>query len=539
MKKSSLILIILILPLFTSIAFFPTPQVDAWGHATHYFIVNNAVDNISNESWAEAFEYYTEELLSGSVAPDVLWQDWDNHLYYPETGEGNAPASAAYWYDLARANFSTQNWEEGFYAAGVMTHYFSDPCIPVHTDVYWPGHDAYEDDINYNLGDLVLSSPSESIVNNVSQLVVDNATYSHQYYDIVYDAYPTNETEAIDTNSTIKSLTENCLSMAIDGVLSLFYNLTIGLDAPDVTHTIEYVAMIDFAHGNDYAPDYLTAINQTLAINGFELIKQNDTITSGSLSSVDLLILTCAENDYTNDELSAISTWYQSGNKALLITGRGDFDTYQDNSIMNDVLSEIESSIRINDDNVYMEGTYNAWYNDITTIPNPADTLNLTFGVDSVSFFSPSSLYFVGDNPVLPIIYGDPSAYQTDQNTPEPAVIYDDEMDGEGGDQIPLAAVEEIDTGRLLVVGTTFFSDYDHGDPIFENIQLLENFLAWAVGDRAENTVPTTTSSTTTTTTTGELTPQMIDPLIIIGAVVGILVVVVVVVYISKSRRSV
>jgi len=219
MKKSSAVLLLLILPLLTSIAFLPVPHVDAWGHATHYFIVNEAVDGISNDSWADAFQYYGEDLLSGSVAPDVLWQDWDNHLYYPDDGTGNAPASAATWYDFARANFSAENWEEGFFAAGVMSHYFADPCIPVHTDEYWAGHDAYEDDVSYSLGDLIVTSPTESIVNNVSQLVVDNATYSNQYYDTIYDAYPYASSEAIDTNSTVMTLTENCLSMAIDGVL--------------------------------------------------------------------------------------------------------------------------------------------------------------------------------------------------------------------------------------------------------------------------------------------------------------------------------
>lgn len=535
MKKSSLILVILILPLFTTMAIFPTPTVDAWGHATHYFIINEAVDNISNASWADAFEYYTEELLSGSVAPDVLWQDWDNHLYYPENGTHNAPAAVALWYDFARANFTSENWEDGFFAAGVMTHYYSDPCIPVHTDVWWEGHKGYEDDVNYNLGDLTLTTPTETIVNNVSQLVVDNATYSHQYYDIIYDAYPTNETEAIDTNSTVKALTENCLSMAIDGVLSLFHNLTLGLDAPDVTTTIEYVAMIDFAHGNDYAPDQLTAINQTLAINGYGLIEQDTAITTGSLSTVDLLILTCAGDAYTTDELTAISTWYQTGDKSLLMSGRGDFDTSQDNLIMNQVLSEIDSKIRINDDNVYMEGTYNPWYNDITTIPVPADTLGLTENVDSVSFFSPSSLNFLDGGRVIPIIFGDVTAYQTDQNTPEPTVIYDDVMDGEGGDQIPLAAVEEIGTGRLLVAGTTFFSDFDHGDPLFKNIQLLENFLAWAAGDRSEDTITATSGTTTTntTTTTGAL-PIPLETLILIG---GGLALVVIIVYVVKSKR--
>ena len=490
MKKASAILIILVLPLITAVVVLPTPQVaDAWGHATHYFIVNKAVENIGNASWADAYEYYTQDLLSGSVAPDTLWQDWDNHLYYPENGTHNAPASAAKWYDFARANFTMENWEDGFFAAGVMSHYYSDPCIPVHTDVWWEGHSAYETDINNNLGSLVLGIPSESIVNNVSQLVVDNATFSHQFYDTVYSAYPNGTSEAIATDAVIKALTEDCLSMAIDGVLSLFYNLTLGLDAPDVSITYEYVAMIDFAHNNDYAPDQLTAINLTLAINGYELIEQSTEITAGSLSTVDLLIMSCAYDAYTASELAAISTWFSSGEKALLLSGRGDFDTYTDNLVMNQVLAEIESNIRINDDNVYMEGTYNPWYNDITSILAPVDTVNLTYNVDSVSFFSPTSVYFLDDGPILPIIYGDASAYQTDQNPPEPSVVYDDVMDGVLGEQIPIAAAEEIGDGRLFVAGTTFFSDFDHGDATFDNIQLLENFLEWATGDRSENVI--------------------------------------------------
>ncbi len=494
MKKSSAVLIILILPLLTTIAFLPIPHVDAWGHATHYFIINEAVDNISNDSWADAFEYYTEELLSGSVAPDVLWQDWDNHLYYPGDTTGNAPASAAKWYDFARANFSVANWEDGFYAAGVMAHYYADPCVPVHTDVLWDGHSAYESDVSANLGDLTLSIPSETMVSNVSQLVVDNATYANQYYDMIVDAYPTVSDEAIATNSTIKTLTENCLSMAIDGLLSLFYNLTIGLDAPDVTITFEHVAMIDFAHDNDYyASGGLTAINQTLAIAGYDLIEQTSAITTGSLATVDLLVMTCAKEAYTVDELSAIGTWFQSGDKSILITGRGDHPSSDTDLLYpNSVLTEISSNIRLNDDNVYMEGTFNAWYNDIFTIPDPADTLNMTFDVASVSFFSPSSLYFLVDDPILPVIYADVSAYQTNQDpeTPDPTVIYDDVIDGEYGTQIPLAAIEEIGTGRLFVAGTTFFSDFDHGDPVFDNIQLLKNFLDWATGSRSENTIP-------------------------------------------------
>jgi hypothetical protein len=112
--------------------------------------------------------------------------------------------------------------------------------------------------------------------------------------------------------------------------------------------------------------------------------------------------------------------------------------------------------------------------------------VNLTAFVDKVSFFSPNSLYFIDDGPVLPIIYANVTAYQTNQEPPAIEVIYDDVMDGIGGHQIPLAAAEEIGATRVLTTGTTFFSDYDYTDAIFDNIQMFENFVDWAVGNRSE-----------------------------------------------------
>ena len=49
--------------------------VKAWGLATHMFIVSEVMEHISNDSWAEAFDYYSPEVLSGSTTPDQAWQD--------------------------------------------------------------------------------------------------------------------------------------------------------------------------------------------------------------------------------------------------------------------------------------------------------------------------------------------------------------------------------------------------------------------------------------------------------------------------------
>ena len=488
MKKASAVLIIMLLPIFTAVVFTPmVTRVDAWGHATHFFITEQAMAGISNQSWANAFEYYSTQVIGGSVYPDVAWQDWDNHLYYPVNGTHHAPEAAQRWYNFTRNNFTIGNWEDGFFAAGVMGHYFSDPCIPVHTDVLWAGHSAYETDINNNLDLFTISTPTESYIANASQLVVNSATYSHQYYDDVVFAYPTASSEAIQTNVTIKNLTEDCLNLAIDGLLDLFYTATLGINAPDVTITYQYKAMMDVGHGNDYAAADLDTINTTLSQMGYELIEQSTAITTESLAGVDLFIATCASSPYTANELNAISTWAASGNKALLLTGRGDHPSSPTNTSYPDaILAAIGSNIRNNDDNVYMEGTYNPWYDDLTVIPDSSVTVNLTAGVDTVTFFSPSSLYFLDDGPVLPIIYADVTGYQTNQAPPAPAVIYDDSMDGIWGNQIPLAAAEEIGSTRLLVTGTTFFSDFDYSKPQFDNVQLLENFLDWGVGNRSE-----------------------------------------------------
>ncbi|MHA1484735.1 MAG: zinc dependent phospholipase C family protein, partial [Candidatus Thorarchaeota archaeon] len=412
MKKSSVVMAILLVTIAPFAIILPmAAPAKAWGLQTHMFMVSEAMSQITNASWYEAYEYYSPEVLAGCTTPDQAWQDWDNHLYYPETGEHNAPTAAARWFNFSRDNFTAGNWEAGFFAVGVMTHYFSDPCIPVHTDEYWPGHAGYESDINAHLADLTLGTPEEVIISNVSQLVIDCATYSHQYYDTVYAAYADEESEALETNAEIKTLTEDCLSLAINGCLSLFYTLSQYCDAPEITITYNYVALFDYAHSNDYidysGEDLLTSVNITLARNHFEMKKQVSAFDASALADVDLLVITCALDAYSTAELAAIADWASIGNRTILLTGRGDFSEYQDTARPNRILNAIGSHIRINDDNVYMQGTYGPWYNDLTVIPPENETMNLTLSVTTITMYSPSNLYFTDDDPVLPIIYAD------------------------------------------------------------------------------------------------------------------------------------
>ncbi|MFW9809469.1 MAG: zinc dependent phospholipase C family protein [Candidatus Thorarchaeota archaeon] len=493
MRKQWLIMALLLAPLVSVAVVFPIAKpVAAWGLTTHQFLVTESSSSIVNTSWAAAFQYYSPELLSGSTAPDQAWQDWDNHLYYPETEEYYAPFAAQTWFDMAVANFTLGGdyWGDGFFALGVASHYMVDPAICLHTDAaadpaVFDGHEAYERDINANLGTLVLDTPGEFEITNVTDRVVQHAEYSHQFLEYILDEYTTSEHEAIATNATIKAFTEDCLSMALNSTLSLLYTATLGLNAPDISITYEYVALVDYAHTNDYinysGEPKLISLNQTLARAGYQMIKQESEITAGALVGVDLFIATCAYDAYTAGELTAISTWASSGNKSILLTGRGDYSTYVKIERPNQILDAIGAHIRVNHDNIYMLGTYAEHYNDLNYIPPLPDTAGLMQSVDTLTFFSPASLYFTDDDPVLPVVYANVTAWQQNHQSPDPTVIYDDTNDGEYGNQIPLVAVEEIGDLRLLVAGTTFFSDFDYGKAsIFDNIVFLGNFLDWA-----------------------------------------------------------
>ncbi|MHA2212299.1 MAG: hypothetical protein ACW992_03950, partial [Candidatus Thorarchaeota archaeon] len=255
-----------------------------------------------------------------------------------------------------------------------------------------------------------------------------------------------------------------------------------------------YVALFDFAHTNDYI-DYsgeskLVSIIQTLARKGFDMRQQESAFTAGALADVDLLVVTCGLDEYTAAEITAISNWAATGDKSVIVTGRGDFSEYVDTARANDILEAVGSDIRINDDNAYMDGTYQPWYVDLTDIPDSSETNGLTADVNTITFYSPSSLYFLDDGLVLPVIHADATGYQTDQLAPAPTVVWDALQDGVNGEQIPLAAIEEVGSLRVLVAGTTFFSDFDYGKTaIFDNVVFLENFLDWA-SDRGSGDIP-------------------------------------------------
>lgn len=86
------------------------------------------------ELWRNLFLAHYEPYLTGSKAPDDLFKDFKNHvLHVKDGGWGGAIPAARQWYDKTVNALRKRSWEEAVYAAGVLSHYYTDPIQPFHT----------------------------------------------------------------------------------------------------------------------------------------------------------------------------------------------------------------------------------------------------------------------------------------------------------------------------------------------------------------------------------------------------------------------
>ena len=461
-------------------------EVKAWGSPTHVFITNYAIEAMPPE-WKPVFRHYIVELIRGSVAPDFisgLTGNFSNHLYYPETKEYTAPWGTKEMLQQALANFTMGNWSAGMYALGYASHFFEDIHIPVHTDEYWPGHEAYEKDINDHLINITVTPivPNDTI-DDIVNYTINAAWHAHQYYDEIRAQYPDAEARVLDNNHTLLLLTQDLLNWTVNDVAKFFYTAVKNFTPPTLTTSEEYDMniLVDLGHSNDYSNGYLSALFGYLNSLGATVENNTDTITSSDLENIDLLILTAPYKTLTSSEINTIKSWAESGNKSIFIASRGDYNKALRGDL-NNLLEALGAHIRINDDNVYEAdpSAYKPWYVDITSVLPPALTKNITWGVHKIRFFSPSSLYLTDPSHVTVVAYGDPTVYQSDEDPTVPIhTVYDTTKDMIGGENIILAAVEQISTLRVAVFGTTIFSDFDFSNIYANNPELLKNLLTW------------------------------------------------------------
>lgn len=104
---------------------------------THHKLALDAVRFLTvgdAEGWQRLVLKHAETYMVGAKAPDTEFKDFKNHVLHPRDNYwGGAPDAVEQWYGNLVAALKAESWEEAVRAAGVLSHYLSDPLHPFHT----------------------------------------------------------------------------------------------------------------------------------------------------------------------------------------------------------------------------------------------------------------------------------------------------------------------------------------------------------------------------------------------------------------------
>ncbi len=254
------------------------------------------------------------------------------------------------------------------------------------------------------------------------------------------------------------------------------------------------VVVLDDLHANDYTPSAVSRVKDSLEKMGYLFFyASNFSSWRIAVSKAHYLVISAPFASFSSDDLQVINEWFANGSRNLILASRGDY-SQPDYDSMNNILAQTKSSIRVQDDNIYTtdSNARQPWYIDTSNFNTAYSTLFQN--VDNINFFSPSSITYNSSATVL--VHAEAKAYQSDEQGAPPNTIYDNTDDGTGGDSIPLAGYEETHVGdltdRVVVLGTTLWSDYDYGDSSADDPIFFENTLKFLTEQTIEESGPIT-----------------------------------------------
>ncbi len=109
----------------------------AHAKGTHHKLALDALRHLRSkdaEGWTRLFLKHADLYMQGSKAPDDEFKDFKNHvLHVRDNYWGGAPDKVESWYGHFINALRENNWSEAVWAAGVLSHYYTDPIQPFHT----------------------------------------------------------------------------------------------------------------------------------------------------------------------------------------------------------------------------------------------------------------------------------------------------------------------------------------------------------------------------------------------------------------------
>lgn len=178
---------------------------------THHRLALDALRHLRGaeaDGWRDLFAHHYRSYLAGTTAPDERFKDFRNHVLHVGEREGRerewggAPQEARRWYGRTVDALRSREWHEAAYSAGVLSHYFADPFMPLHTgqcEEQTQVHRAVEWCVARSYGELQqilergrggypqLETPQSA--DWLERMVRTGAELSHEHYRAVLDHF--------------------------------------------------------------------------------------------------------------------------------------------------------------------------------------------------------------------------------------------------------------------------------------------------------------------------------------------------------------
>ena len=175
----------------------------------HHFFAIDALDEVSSErgkSLANLLLANYSDYLQGAKDPDTVFKDFENHVLHVRDGYwGGAAKTAERWLEKSYTQLNAGNWKEAAYAIGVLSHYFTDPFMPLHTQqspresifhrpLEWSVCCAYQSIFKIASEDSGLESfPISTDKGWLTDGIIRGATMANRFYDPLMDDYDMKE----------------------------------------------------------------------------------------------------------------------------------------------------------------------------------------------------------------------------------------------------------------------------------------------------------------------------------------------------------
>ena len=173
--------------------------------STHHKLALDALTHLRGDdaaAWRNLLLRHVEPFLAGAKAPDKVFKDFRNHVLHVGDGLwGGAPGKAREWYGTLVEKLAARDWPAAAHAAGVLSHYYSDPLMPFHTAqserekvihraAEWScakSYDRFKELLETSLGWPDVAVPAGD--DWLEKMTIAGAVRSNQFYDGLADRY--------------------------------------------------------------------------------------------------------------------------------------------------------------------------------------------------------------------------------------------------------------------------------------------------------------------------------------------------------------